>query len=201
VGGSAATAQGKINLDNFTSAQKNINSAILEYMLKNGLMQSVDVMQDELINSKQGGMQKNMLFDENTGISHMVNSFDLGKREHFFISWNRFVPLQLRGVDLKCQKLEFYLRIYFAIYPALPGSNGTEKDLRRELQAFKVFLDTKGGELSQTSEFLPYYALPYVQSPVEHPHFNNLCTRKWAMGLKNELAEWLKTSLPKMQSP
>jgi hypothetical protein len=38
-------------------------------------------------------MQKNMLFDENTGISHMQNAFDLGKREHFFISWGRFVPL------------------------------------------------------------------------------------------------------------
>ena len=31
-----------------------------------------------------------------------------------------------------------------------------------ELNAFKYFLDTKGSELSKTSEFLPYYALPYV---------------------------------------
>ena len=85
--------QGRINLDNFTTAQKNINSAVLEYLLKNGLVQTVDIMQEELLNSKQSGMQKNMLFDENTGISHMLNSFDLGKREHFFISWNRFVPL------------------------------------------------------------------------------------------------------------
>jgi len=142
-----------------------------------------------------------MLFDENTGISHMLNSFDLGKREHYFISWNRFVPLQLRASDLKCQKLEFYLHIYFAIYPALPGSGGSERDLKRELAAFKVFLDTKGSELSQTSEFLPYYALPYVQNPVDHPHFNTLCTRKWANGLRNELSEWLRGSLHKMSSP
>jgi len=66
---------------------------VIEYLLKNGLMQTVDSMQDELLNSKQAGMQQNMLFDENTGISHMINSLDLGKREHFFISWNRFVPL------------------------------------------------------------------------------------------------------------
>ena len=66
---------------------------MLEYLLKNGLMHTVDTMQDELLNSRQNGMQKNMLFDENTGISHMLNSFDLGKREHFFISWNRFVPI------------------------------------------------------------------------------------------------------------
>ena len=64
-----------------------------------------------------------------------------------------------------------------------------------------MFLDTKGAELSQTSEFLPYYALPYVQNPNEHPHFNTLCSRKWANGLKNELNEWLRASLPKMSSP
>lgn len=73
--------------------------------------------------------------------------------------------------------------------------------MKRELTAFKVFLDTKGSELSQTSEFLPYYALPYVQNPVDHPHFSNLCSRKWANGLKNELSEWLRTNLPKLSSP
>lgn len=62
-------------------------------------------------------------------------------------------------------KLEFYLRIYFAVYPAFmaqgpPGQ--IEKDLRRELNAFKEFLDSSGGYLSKTSEFLQYYALPYV---------------------------------------
>lgn len=134
----------------------------MEYLLKNGLMNTVDTMQDELITSKQNGMEKNMIFDENTGISHMLNAFDLGKREHFFISWNRFVPIQLRAGDLKCQKLEFYIHIYFAIYPALPDSGMHARDLKRELGEFKVFLDTKGAELSQTSEFLPYYALPYV---------------------------------------
>jgi len=121
---------------------------VLEYLLKNGLMKTVDTLQDELLSSKHSGMQKNMLFDENTGISHMLNAFDLGKREHFFISWNRFVPIQLRASDLKCQKLEFYVHIYFAIYPALPDSGQNERELKRELSAFKVFLDTKGSELS-----------------------------------------------------
>lgn len=87
-------------------------------------MRTVDVMQDELLASKNNGMQKNMLFDENTGISHMLNAFDLGKRDHFFISWNRFAPIHLRTNDLKCQKLEFYLHIYFAIYPALSETGG-----------------------------------------------------------------------------
>ena len=164
-------------------------------------MRTVDAMQDELLASKQNGMQKNMLFDENTGISHMLNAFDLGKRDHFFISWNRFAPIHLRTGDLKCQKLEFYLHIYFAIYPALEGTGAHQRQLQHELAAFKHFLDTKGSELSQTSEFLPYYALPYVANPMEHPHFSSLCTRKWTNGLKNELADWLKNNLPKLSSP
>ena len=92
-------------------------------------MRTVDAMQDELLASKQNGMQKNMLFDENTGISHMLNAFDLGKRDHFFISWNRFAPIHLRTNDLKCQKLEFYLHIYFAIYPALSETGGGQREL------------------------------------------------------------------------
>ena len=53
-------------------------------------------MQDELVINKSSSMAKDMLFDENNGISHMIYAFDLGKREHFFISWNRFAPLHLR---------------------------------------------------------------------------------------------------------
>ena len=101
-GGIGPQAQPKLNLDHFTTAQKNINSAVLEYLLKNGMVRTVDTLQEELVGAKNQGMQKNMLFDENTGISHMLNAFDLGKREHFFISWNRFVPITLRASDLKC---------------------------------------------------------------------------------------------------
>lgn len=190
------------SLNHLTSAQQTINSAIVEYLLKNGFMRSVDTIQEELLQNK-AGRSATMLFDENTGIGHMLQAFEQGKREHFFISWNRFVPLGHRANDLKCQKLEFYVHIYFAIYPALPENEGRvgDGDLARELSAFKVFLDTKGSELSQTSEFLPYYALPYVQNPLEHPHFGSLCSKRWANGLKNELGDWLRNNLPKLSSP
>jgi len=82
-----------MKIDQFTTAQKNINSAVFEYLLKNGLMKTVDTMQEELINANNNGIQRNLLLDENTGINHMLNAFDLGKREHFFISWNRFTPI------------------------------------------------------------------------------------------------------------
>jgi len=31
-----------------------------------------------------------------------------------------------------------------------------------------------GSELSQTTEFLPFYALPFVPNPVQHPSFKEL---------------------------
>ena len=32
-------------------------------------------------------------------------------------------------------------------------------------------------------------------------YFGGLCSRKWANGLKNELADWLKNNLPKLSTP
>jgi hypothetical protein len=48
------------------------------------------------------------------------------------------------------------------VHPNNPQSQNNDKELRKELGAFKMFLDTKGAELSKTSEFLQFYALPYV---------------------------------------
>ena len=38
-------SQGGVGIENFTTAQKNINAAILEYLLKYGFMKSVDCLQ------------------------------------------------------------------------------------------------------------------------------------------------------------
>jgi len=99
----------------------------------------------------------------------MGQAFNSGKRENFFLLWSRHVPIMLRQEDLICQKLEFYLQIYFSVYPAFMGTNNQQQrdgDLKRELENFKVYLDTRGQDLSRTSEFLQFYALPYVQNPL-----------------------------------
>ena len=64
-----------------------------------------------------------------------------------------------------------------------------------------MFLDTKGSELSKTSEFLQFYALPYVSNPMDHPIFKGLCTKKWANDLRNKLKTFLQENLPKISSP
>jgi len=42
------------------------------------------------------------------------------------------------------------------------------------MQVFKNYLETKGAALSQTTEFLPYYALPFIPDPTSHPSFKPL---------------------------
>lgn len=42
------------------------------------------------------------------------------------------------------------------------------------MSAFKNFLETQGADLSQTTEFLPFYALPFVQDPKSHPSYKEL---------------------------
>ena len=94
--------------------------------------------------------------------------------------------------DFVTKKLEFYLRIYFVVYIFHPYNNQnfrarTQSELKIEQVDFKTYLDNQGSELSKTSEFLAFYALPYIQNPVEHPSFQNLYTMDWVNQLKMKL--------------
>lgn len=42
------------------------------------------------------------------------------------------------------------------------------------MEKLKNFLETKGNEFSGETEFLPFYALPYVKNPSSHPSFKSL---------------------------
>lgn len=42
------------------------------------------------------------------------------------------------------------------------------------MEVLKVFLTTKGPEFSSQPEFLPFFALPFINNPVEHPSFSNI---------------------------
>ena len=59
---------------------------------------------------------------------------------------------------------------WFHIYLLLKDKG----DLERSMRIFKSFLETKGAALCQTTEFLPFYALPFVPDPTAHPSFKPL---------------------------
>lgn len=113
----------------------------------------------------------------------MMSAFKTGKYDEFFQLWNRFIPVGIRENDMKAVKLDFYIHIYFTIFNLHPmtkkSSVGVQKEFKKRKEWFKIYLDTKGKDLSETSEFLAYYALPYIGNPIDHPSFKNMFSGKW----------------------
>jgi hypothetical protein len=105
-------------------------------------------------------------------LNKLSSTFDNGQKNEFFSVWDKLIPNKLKETDYDCKKLEFNLHIYFVVYVVHPYNKNRqsqsimEKELKREQSDFKLFLDTKGADLSKTSEFLAYYALPYIPNPM-----------------------------------
>jgi hypothetical protein len=88
--------------------------------------------------------------------------FDNGNKNAFFKVWNELIPANEK--TLITQKLEFYLRVYFAVFPIHPlnPKQGDKNLLANEMQDFKHFIEHENTQLAKASEFLSFYALPYV---------------------------------------
>ncbi|KAM7409564.1 hypothetical protein PAMA_001175 [Pampus argenteus] len=105
----------------------------------------------------------------------LLSSFDDGDHKVFFELWAENIPSEVKDTDAEAQNLEFYLHIHFTIYPLRrhPGRHD-QAEFEERISHFKQYLETRGAALSQTTEFLPYYALPFVPNPTVHPSFKDL---------------------------
>nr|XP_037857322.1 lisH domain-containing protein ARMC9 isoform X8 [Chlorocebus sabaeus] len=122
----------------------------------------------------------------------LVAAFDDGDQKVFFSLWEEHIPSSVRDGDSFAQKLEFYLHIHFAIYLLKHSVGRPDKEERDEkISYFKTYLETKGAALSQTTEFLPFYALPFVPNPMVHPSFKELFQDSWTPELKLKLEKFL----------
>ncbi|XP_020780422.2 lisH domain-containing protein ARMC9 isoform X2 [Boleophthalmus pectinirostris] len=126
----------------------------------------------------------------------LLISFDDGDHKVFFELWTNHI--EVKDTDTTAQSLEFYLYIHFTIYPLRKQERG---DLEERVSLFKQFLETRGAALSQTTEFLPYYALPFVPNPTAHPSFKNLFQDSWIPKLKKKLEQFLEITLKPPNSP
>ncbi|EFJ47905.1 hypothetical protein VOLCADRAFT_33975, partial [Volvox carteri f. nagariensis] len=57
---------------------------------------------------------------------------------------------------------------------------------------FKSYLEGRGAALALTAEFLPYYALPFVQQPEHHPSFEALFQSRWVDEERLQLKNFLE---------
>ena len=46
--------------------------------------------------------------------------------------------------------------------------------MEASMTEFKKYLESNGAALTQTTEFVAFYALPYVPNPKNHPAFKTL---------------------------
>ncbi|XP_060797130.1 lisH domain-containing protein ARMC9 isoform X2 [Neoarius graeffei] len=130
----------------------------------------------------------------------LLSSFDDGDMKAFFDLWTENVPEHVRDSDPAVQNLEFYLYIHFAIYP-LKNAVGKQAEFDERISHFKNFLETRGAVLSQTTEFLPFYALPFVPNPAAHPSFKELFQDSWTLDLRQKLEKVLVSALKVLGTP
>ncbi|XP_012683830.2 lisH domain-containing protein ARMC9 isoform X2 [Clupea harengus] len=124
----------------------------------------------------------------------LMSSFDDGDYKVFFELWNERIPVDVRDSHPTAHKLEFYLHIHFTIYPLKHCLGRPDRgDFDERITHFRHFLETRGSALSQTTEFLPFYALPFVPNPVVHPSFKNLFQDSWMPEMKERLEQFLST--------
>lgn len=128
----------------------------------------------------------------------LLNSLATGDVQRFRNLW---ASKWQAAPDQTAQKLLFRCEVFFAVFPLHPANRVRFGDIHESLQRFREFLDTHQSDLSQSTEFLPFYALPYIPNPAEHPSFKKIFTIQWFDDLKRQLNEWLDRQLVGAQMP
>lgn len=128
----------------------------------------------------------------------LINSLTTGDVQRFRSLWT---SKWQAAPDQTAQKLLFRCEVFFAVFPLHPANRVKFGDIHESLQRFREFLDTHHYDLSQSTEFLPFYALPYIPNPAEHPSFKQIFTISWFEDLKRQLQEWLDRQVSGSQLP
>ncbi|XP_070688410.1 lisH domain-containing protein ARMC9 [Pempheris klunzingeri] len=132
----------------------------------------------------------------------LLSSFDDGDHKVFFELWADNIPSEVKDTDAEAQSLEFYLHIHFTIYPLRKHPGRQDRaEFEERISHFKQYLETRGAALSQTTKFLPYYALPFVPNPTVHPSFRDLFQDSWIPHLKSKLEQFLLVTLKPSNTP
>ncbi|KAK1805845.1 hypothetical protein P4O66_012897, partial [Electrophorus voltai] len=74
-------------------------------------------------------------------------------------------------------------------------------EIGEQMSQFRHYLETRGAALSHTTEFLPFYALPFVPNPAVHPSFQELFQDSWTPDLKKRLEKLLALTLKASATP
>ncbi|XP_071508991.1 lisH domain-containing protein ARMC9-like [Diadema antillarum] len=195
------------NMSGVVAFEGELNGIVKEYLDFNGLPQTLKVFEAE---TKANGrpleqpMKKPWNKRKADLQADLLALFKSGARHEFFLLWDENISESVRNNDAVCKKLEFYLSIYFAIFPIFYGMMTGKKSktkLEDTMEHFKKYLETRGASLSQTTEFLPFYALPFVPDPTRHPSYKELFQDSWVPDLQIRLEKFMAITLPAHPQP
>ena len=175
-----------------------ITTLIHEYLYKKDYPKTLDSYQEELGEKIKSSKFYSITYKDISD-SSLLNYFESGNKTEFFKQWRRLIPNHMKLIEPTLCKLDFYLEIYFALFPIMgnkPINQKAQTELKQNMEDFKKFLEKKEIELSKTTEFLAYYALPYIPNPKGHPTYAQLFKPEWISDLKNQLINCVKFYLP-----
>ncbi|XP_072897298.1 lisH domain-containing protein ARMC9 isoform X6 [Hemitrygon akajei] len=191
--------------DNLTY-EAELNGLIKEYLKFATFEETVNAFDEECKNKGKTIPKSPVSAGENSKTlriqKNLLEAFDEGNRKAFFKLWEQYISPHAGENNQLLRKLEFHLHVHFAIYPLKNTSGKPDKDdLEERTSHFKTYLETRGAALSQTTEFLPFYALPFVPNPTVHPSFKELFQDSWIPDLKIKLQKFLSASLNVPSAP
>ncbi|XP_056615194.1 lisH domain-containing protein ARMC9 isoform X2 [Triplophysa dalaica] len=194
------------NMGEHLACESDMLSMISEYLRFAGFEDTVKVFEKEMKRKGKPVLKTSgsSCRDSKIIIIHddFISSFNDGDHKVFFELWAKNIPSEICDFDQVAQKLEFYLKIHFTIYPLkFPGGSHDKSEFDNRITHFKHYLETRGAALSQTTEFLPFYAFPFVPNPMVHPSFQELFQDSWMTDLRAKLEKFLAAMLKASNTP
>ena len=175
-----------------------ISSLIHEYLFKKDYLKTLDIFQQELSEKIKTGTFYTFLNNDKSlyDSSLLLNYFESGNKQKFMDQWKRIIPNNLKLTEPTLFKLDFNIQIYFSIFPILkPNANindiRIQKNLKQNMEEFKLYLEQNNTEQFKSPEFLSYYALPYIPDPRKNSTYANLFSPEWAKCLKEQIQRCL----------
>ena len=178
-----------------------ISSLIHEYLYKKEYTRTLDIFQQELAEKIKSGTFYSIPQSQPPNSENLLSFFKSGNKEQFIQQWKRLIPNNLLLTEPTLFKLNFNIQIYFAIYPIL-NQNVNIKDekiqakLKKSMEEFKLFLEKNKSLNELTSEFLSYYALPYVPDPRNNYSYLHLFKPEWSKCLLEQIEKCIEYYSP-----
>ncbi|GAB6031096.1 LisH domain-containing protein armc9 [Chamberlinius hualienensis] len=173
-----------------------LNNIVQMYLIDGEFKETSEVFRAECQKLGQFGSTEDQQSKiVNDDIEKLVKLFDAGAKDAFFEAFQTVVPSG-NSDDNQNQEylqLECHLQLHFAVFGLTDLNDEDVAKLKLEsgMQEFKQYLESRGSLLSKESDYLSYFALPFIENPTQHVSFTELFQESWVERVRNELKSYM----------